>query len=837
MSFFDKFPYTNFQEINLDWIMKEVSKVRDNRDASDASAAAALASEQAAKASETAAAASQQAAAESEQAAAGSEAASAEYLEQIGTHTAGAVADWLEENLQPTTPPVDESLTVAGAAADAKVTGDRISELDSALNYSQNIIGEYAGKTGFCGMEIINGVTKKPLLKLKLYRNVETRFTLTLNQAIGIDTYLYLEDKNGDNIYINPSVVVLADQTVKTFTFTPTQDYDEAVVKYTTGRSASIKSFVAIYDEYKIKTIENKLGELFNYPILDHIIVSSKTLERPKQMGEVLYECASISGETTASSYCGFTISIDKPIIGNLLRAEGARTGGTGNTIRISFFDESGSRIGSENWTNTNFIEKEVPAGTSIVNITFASNWGNTMEVGSTFTFADVKIYYADKHILSFIPDNINTIVVSGENGWATSNRIYKCDSIQAKTGNASFNGFTFIIKNPVINNILTAKGTKTGGTGSRNIRISFFDKNGTRIGSENWTSGDSISKVVPENAESANVTYAANWGDSMEVGSSFSFSDIQILYSELTESIIGTGQNEYYGEPIILKNSNRINKCTISVWKDFKSADISDLANYCLFANQSMAIYGGYVFLFQQNNGYGQAERPGVVLDYSTKEILSTFSIIPNQDQHANSAQFTDIYYDDTDEFPIMMLSRCGGTGIDECQLYRVTRSGNTFTFTLINKIYADYDTNGSSWCIDLNKNIIYNVSKTTERGTDELLIVAWNMPTKSDIISGTSITLQKANRVAQMYSAWLIYQGAYGDGNNLYLGISTTNQNIYVYDVFDGRVVSRIPLTSTREVEGVAIYNEKIYYVQKDDTDTTATNPLTIYEITINN
>lgn len=133
MAFYDKFPYTNFQELNLDWITQEVSKVRDNRDATDASAAAALASEQAAKASENAAAASQQAAANSETAAAGSEAASADYLAQIGTHTAGAVADWLKENLQPTTPPLDESLTVSGAAADAKTTGDAITATNTEL--------------------------------------------------------------------------------------------------------------------------------------------------------------------------------------------------------------------------------------------------------------------------------------------------------------------------------------------------------------------------------------------------------------------------------------------------------------------------------------------------------------------------------------------------------------------------------------------------------------------------------------------------------------------------------------------------------------------------------
>ena len=147
MAFYDKFPYTNFQELNLDWLTQEVSKVRDNRDASDASAAAALASEQAAAASAQASAESAAASAESATEAAGSASeaaaskdASAEYLEQIGTHTAGAVADWLKENLTPTTPPVDSTLSIAGAAADAQVAGNKITDLKNAIEDSENFL-------------------------------------------------------------------------------------------------------------------------------------------------------------------------------------------------------------------------------------------------------------------------------------------------------------------------------------------------------------------------------------------------------------------------------------------------------------------------------------------------------------------------------------------------------------------------------------------------------------------------------------------------------------------------------------------------------------------------
>lgn len=50
------------------------------------------------------------------------------------TAIAQGVSDWMDDNLTPTTPVVDASLTVSGAAADAKKTGDEISELKSQIS-------------------------------------------------------------------------------------------------------------------------------------------------------------------------------------------------------------------------------------------------------------------------------------------------------------------------------------------------------------------------------------------------------------------------------------------------------------------------------------------------------------------------------------------------------------------------------------------------------------------------------------------------------------------------------------------------------------------------------
>ena len=62
----------------------------------------------------------------------------AQLPEVVATETAGQAAAWLETHVDPETGYViDDSLTIQGAAADAKATGDAISDLNNALTYIQ----------------------------------------------------------------------------------------------------------------------------------------------------------------------------------------------------------------------------------------------------------------------------------------------------------------------------------------------------------------------------------------------------------------------------------------------------------------------------------------------------------------------------------------------------------------------------------------------------------------------------------------------------------------------------------------------------------------------------
>lgn len=60
----------------------------------------------------------------------------------VATYAAGQVAAWLAEHVNPETGYViDDTLTIQGAAADAKAVGDAIGELRSALSYISDITG------------------------------------------------------------------------------------------------------------------------------------------------------------------------------------------------------------------------------------------------------------------------------------------------------------------------------------------------------------------------------------------------------------------------------------------------------------------------------------------------------------------------------------------------------------------------------------------------------------------------------------------------------------------------------------------------------------------------
>lgn len=138
MGLFEQFPYTNFQEKNLDSIAGKLGDLDRSVKSSEADAeAAAQSAKEAASTQQTVSDYMERA-----EAAAGSAetsaAAAGRFLEDLQAEVTPAVEDWLTEHItQPTTPVVDDTLSISGAAADAAVTGAKFSNLDRTLTEPQ----------------------------------------------------------------------------------------------------------------------------------------------------------------------------------------------------------------------------------------------------------------------------------------------------------------------------------------------------------------------------------------------------------------------------------------------------------------------------------------------------------------------------------------------------------------------------------------------------------------------------------------------------------------------------------------------------------------------------
>ncbi len=90
---------------------------------------------------------------------------------------------------------------------------------------------------------------------------------------------------------------------------------------------------------------------------------------------------------------------------------------------------------------------------------------------------------------------------------------------------------------------------------------------------------------------------------------------------------------------------------------------------------------YGDFLFQFHNANAAVN------IYNLKEKEFVGTVELIANKSNHCNNASFSSIFYNETDEFPLLYVSGDSGS-YNHVQVYRIIKVGASFTFVQIQEI-----------------------------------------------------------------------------------------------------------------------------------------------------
>ena len=219
MGIFQQFPYTNFHEMNLDQIIKIMREMQDEWEATKTEWASYKdfidnyfanldVSEEVLEAMRVMA-------------------ASGELNQIIDPVIIADVTQWLEDNISPTTPAIDASLTIEGAGADAKTTGGLRNAIHDIDLYQRQ--------------SITHNFTEAGNWDSYYYMTAGTEYLITLDTILTdhINVYVYGDSANA-----------------------VTLDNDHVMVKYT----PAVSGWMRIYDAADVRSITVKVST----PIIDN---------------------------------------------------------------------------------------------------------------------------------------------------------------------------------------------------------------------------------------------------------------------------------------------------------------------------------------------------------------------------------------------------------------------------------------------------------------------------------------------------------------------------------------------------------------------------------------
>ena len=307
-------------------------------------------------------------------------------MKRIGQGIPAAVSDYLGEHLtNPTNPPIDTSLAIAGAAADAKKTGDELSDLKEEFSE----IGEYTGL--FSEFDFADSISGHYVGSDNAYQNsasfsVSAPIDIKKGDVVVLYARGYLQSvamiaqyNSTTNTY--KSLVPSVDSTERTYTYTATSNIT-IVLSYRTENAHACTIYTNVADiaetvnsecntvEKTGATIEIKVkGGKFGYQFI-------KKTDATKNLNTWLINKTSANGVDLQ-----VTSDIEGPM----------QLNGSGG-VEADFI---GGLHGDEKFTSATFV-----LDGTIKNA--AQNWGET-EFKNLTVFVTSNVYHANSNDIAFV--------------------------------------------------------------------------------------------------------------------------------------------------------------------------------------------------------------------------------------------------------------------------------------------------------------------------------------------------------------------------------------------------------------------------------------------------
>lgn len=254
------------------------------------------------------------------------------------------------------------------------------------------------------------------------------------------------------------------------------------------------------------------------------------------------------------------------------------------------------------------------------------------------------------------------------------------------------------------------------------------------------------------------------------------------------------------------------------SEYKCFK--EVTYAADTLLRYHQSLAVYNDNFFCFNDRKVHF------VFFEDKGDETWSMQRFFLFDMSHHNNAQFTNIFYDSNDIYPLLILSRGDyGSSDNSCFVLRLINE-NTFEFEEIGEISISIKEakNNGTWVVDSenNKLYLYSLSKGDYRiqNDNNLLIFEFDLP---DLKSIGHITLGVEDVKRKWEMPYLVPQGAVSHKGKILFatenvqlsfdGEKKKGEHIVLFNPGDGKYEAILSFEESMELEGISIYDNTIY------------------------